>query len=202
MLEARGLTLWRGHNCLFERLKFRVTSGTALILRGPNGSGKTTLLRVLCGLTRPEAGELFWDGKLLADGLRGMVAYSGHQPGLNADLTVQQNLAFYARLSRNVEGWRHLVPALGLERRTDLEVRYLSAGQKRRAGIARVLMSSAPAWLLDEPFTNLDSAGRRVVEDHIGTHLSAGGLAIIAAHEDMLASDRRASTLTMDGPDQ
>ena len=186
MLEACRLTLWRGHNCLFEQLSFSVSGGNALILRGPNGSGKTTLLRVLCGLTLPEQGEIRWDGEQRSTGLRGMVAYSGHQPGLNADLTVRQNLAFYARISGRGNDWQGLLPALGIEDCADLEVRHLSAGQKRRAAIARVLMSGATVWLLDEPFTNLDSGGRRVVEDHIGAHLSAGGLAVIAAHDDIL----------------
>jgi len=199
MLEASNLTLWRGHTLLFEQLSFRVQAGAALFLRGPNGVGKTSLLRVLCGLTRPEEGEISWHGQRQQDGLRGLVAYSGHQPGLNVDLTVRRNLTFYARLSRSKEDWQSLLGALGLDRRADLEVRNLSAGQKRRAGMARVLMSGAPVWLLDEPFTNLDTAGRRLIEDYIGAHLAAGGLAVVAAHDEMRLPDDRSADLMLGG---
>ncbi len=201
MLEARELTLWRGPNCLFERLSFSLGTGTALVLRGPNGSGKTSLLRVLCGLTLPEEGVISWAGEHRPDGLRGLVAYCGHQPGLNADLTIRQNLRFYARIGKVGREWQSLLPALGIAQRADLAVRHLSAGQKRRAAIARVLMSDAPVWLLDEPFANLDSEGRRVVEDHIGGHLSSGGLAVIAAHDEILVADTRTSTLVLGGMD-
>jgi heme exporter protein A len=199
MLEASNLTLSRGPTQLFERLSFRVQSGAALLLRGPNGVGKTSLLRVLCGLTRPEQGEISWNGERQQDGLRGLVAYSGHLPGLNVDLTVHQNLSYYARLSRGTAAWQGLLTALGLDRCADLEVRHLSAGQKRRAGMARVLMSGAPIWLLDEPFTNLDAAGRQLIEEFIGTHLASGGLAVVAAHDDMRLADGRSATLLLGG---
>jgi len=199
MLEASNLTLWRGHTLLFKQLFFRVQSGAALFLRGPNGAGKTSLLRVLCGLTRPEEGTISWNAVRQPDGLRGLVAYSGHQPGLNIDLTVRQNLMFYARLSRGARDWPSVVAALGLERCADLEVRHLSAGQKRRAAMARVLLSEAPVWLLDEPFTNLDSAGRRLIEELICAHLASGGMAIVAAHDAMRVPDERSSILMMGG---
>lgn len=199
MLEASNLTLWRGHTLLFEQLSFRVQSGSALFLRGPNGAGKTSLLRVLCGLTRPEEGHISWNAVQQPDGLRGLVAYSGHQPGLNIDLTVRQNLTFYARLSHVERDWPSVVAALGLDRCADLEVRHLSAGQKRRAAMARVLLSGAPLWLLDEPFTNLDSAGRRFIEELICAHLASGGIAIVAAHDAMRVPDERSTNLIMGG---
>ena len=199
MLEASNLTLWRGHSLLFEHLSFSVQAGAALFLRGPNGVGKTSLLRVLCGLTRPEEGEISWQGQRQQDALRGLVAYSGHQPGLSVDLTVRQNLTFYAQLSRGKVNWQSLLAALGLERRADLAVRHLSAGQKRRAAMARVLMSGAPVWLLDEPFTNLDATGRRLIADHIGAHLASGGLAVVAAHDDMRLPDPRCANLLLGG---
>jgi heme exporter protein A len=201
MLEASSLSVRRGHNRLFEHLSFRVEAGAALILRGANGAGKTTLLRVLCGLTLPEEGEIRWNGERRPQRLRGLVAYAAHQPGLNMDLTVRQNLAFYAHMSRAGERWQHWLAALDLERCAELEVRRLSAGQRRRAGLTRVLMSGMPLWLLDEPFANLDSAGRQLVEGHLNTHLSSGGLAVIAAHDDMLLSHGRAATLMMHAPD-
>ncbi len=196
MLQAVSLTLWRGSTCLFERLSFRVPAGNALVIRGPNGAGKTTLLRVLCGLTRPEEGEVLWRG---APSCRGLVAYGGHQPALKTDLTVRQNLQFYARLSTTTAGLPEILDLLGLSRCADLEVRHLSAGQKRRAGLARILLSGLPAWLLDEPFTNMDPAGRRLVEERIENHVSAGGLAVIVAHDDLQLHGIRTETLNMAG---
>lgn len=197
MLQVQNLTLWRGTTCLFERLSFRIPVGSALVLRGPNGAGKTTLLRVLCGLTRPQDGEILWEGQEGVSRLRGLVAYGGHQPALNADLTVTQNLVFYARLAEGTGNWGNLVATLGLGRCSDLEVRHLSAGQKRRAGLARVLMSGMPLWLLDEPFTNLDTDGRRLVEQRIDAHLATGGIAVVAAHDAIHLAGARVETLTL-----
>jgi heme exporter protein A len=199
LLQAIGLTLWRGDACLFEALSFAASAGTALFVRGPNGAGKTTLLRVLCGLTRPEEGEVLWRGKPLGPTNRQLIAYGGHQPALKADLTVRQNLEFYARLGGSREPLPSLLEALGIERCSELEVRYLSAGQKRRAGLARVLMSDAPAWLLDEPFTNMDVAGRQFLEDRIAAHVSMGGLAVVVAHDNVELRGVRSATLSLAG---
>jgi heme exporter protein A len=197
MLEARDLTVWRGRRCLCEQLGFELHAGQALLLRGPNGTGKTTLLRVLCGLTRAETGAVFWNGAACRDGLRGPAAYGGHQPALSQELTVDQNLSFYEELSGWQVDWRAALDALGLRRCRDLQVRRLSAGQKRRAGLCRVLMSGAPLWLLDEPFTNLDSDGRSFLEAQIAAHLGAGGLAVIAAHGELTLSQGEIATLTL-----
>lgn len=199
MLEAERLTVWRGHARLFAGLSFHVPPGRALLLRGANGAGKTTLLRVLCGLTRPEEGHVKWNGEVRPGGLRGLVAYGGHQPALNADLTVRQNLAFYAALQGDHAAWAGLLAPLGLARCESLEVRQLSAGQKRRAGLARVLMSAAPVWLLDEPLTNLDVAGRGYIEERIRAHLQANGIAVIAVHEDIRLGDERTDSLVLAG---
>jgi heme exporter protein A len=199
MLQASNLTLWRGSTCLFERLSFRVEPSTALIVRGPNGAGKTTLLRVLCGLTRTEEGEVLWQGRPAVEELRGKVAYAGHQPGLKADLTVRQNLAFYAGLSDQDADLDGLMRAVRLGHCADLEVRHLSAGQKRRAGLARVFIGDAPLWLLDEPFTNLDPEGRALIEEKIEAHLAAGGLAVVVAHGDFSLRTGRIATLELRG---
>lgn len=199
MLQATNLTLWRGLNCLFERLEFRVEAGGALLVRGPNGAGKTSLLRVVCGLTRADEGEVLWADQPAATALRGQVEYAGHQPALKADLTVRQNLDFCTRVSPPHADLGNLLQQLHLAQCADLEVRYLSAGQKRRVGLARVLMSAAPLWLLDEPFTNMDQDGRRLVEERIGRHLSKGGLAMIVAHDEVRLASGCASTLQIDG---
>ena len=189
ILDAIDLTLWRGDLCLFDRLSFSLESGQGMILRGPNGCGKTTLLRVLCGLTRPETGQVQWCGRP-CDEQRAefgrALAYCGHATGLKADLTVRQNLEFAARLAGLDEApWQQPLTRLQMEACVDLPVRYLSAGQQRRAALARVLMSPVPLWILDEPFANLDTAGRDYLEQRLNEHLDGGGLAVIAAHHDM-----------------
>lgn len=192
-LTAHDLTLWRGPFCLFDELSFELGASQALVIAGPNGSGKTTLLRVLCGLTRPECGSVAWDGVPVERNRRayGMdLAYFGHALGLKADLTVVQNLRF----AIHVGGWSDrglgtCLDALKLLDCADLEVRYLSAGQKRRAALARVLLSKASLWMLDEPFTNLDAAGRRFLEMRLNAHLANGGLAAVAAHHELSIRD-------------
>jgi heme exporter protein A len=188
-LAANDLTLWRGPNCLFEDLSFEVSAGSLLLVRGPNGSGKTTLLRVLCGLTRPEAGRVEWRGEAIEKNRQAFgaeLAYFGHVNGLKTDLTIMQNLAFAAQLyGQSGDRIPALLDALNLSICAELEVRYLSAGQKRRTALARVLMSGATIWLLDEPVTNLDADGRDYVEDRLRVHVTDGGIAIAATHEDI-----------------
>lgn len=198
MLQASKLTLWRGDTCLFCDLSFQVDAGTVLVVRGPNGAGKTTLLRVLCGLTRLEQGEVLWNGQPANSALRGLIAYSGHHSALKSDLTVRQNLEFYARLDPPRNGF-DAFSALDLNRYADLEVRHLSAGQKRRAGLARIFISAAPLWLLDEPFTNMDSDGRRLVEERIRQHVASGGIAVVAAHDPLELQNVPTATLSMAG---
>ena len=195
LLTATDLTLWRGPFCLFDALSFELSAGQALVIRGPNGSGKTTLLRVLCGLTRPESGHISWDG-LPVEKHREVfgraLAYFGHSLGLKADLTVNQNLRFSTALAeKGNREFAAYLEALNLQDCGDLEVRYLSAGQKRRTALARVLMSGARLWIMDEPFTNLDAAGRRYVEALLNDHLANDGLAAIAAHHELAIRDGR-----------
>ena len=189
MLVAKQLTLWRGPLCLFENLSFAVKTHSVLLIRGSNGSGKTTLLRVLCGLSRPESGAVEWNNESIESGrsLYGaQIAYYGHLTGLKADLTVSQNLSFAARLlGRAGNPWQDALEALDLSHCANLAARYLSAGQQRRAALARVLMSGAALWIMDEPFTNLDQAGREFLEDEMTHHLERGGLAVVAAHHEL-----------------
>jgi len=190
VLTGTGLTLWRGSSCLFDELSFTVRRGAALLVQGANGSGKTTLLRVIAGLTQPEQGEVRLDGHPMANRAResgrATFAYSGHAAALKPSLTTRENLAFYADLSgfdRAAVG--ALAEEVGLGACIDLPVQVLSAGQKRRAALARVRMSGAPVWLLDEPHANLDVDGRRLLTGILRTHLQDDGIAVIAAHDPL-----------------
>lgn len=188
MLAGAGLTLWRGTTCLFEDLSFVVPAGTALLIEGPNGAGKTSLLRVIAGLTLPECGTVTWDGiefrqQLQAGRLR--LAFSGHALALKPELSTRANLGFFASLSGMTERIGEILAQMGLDACADLEVRQLSAGQKRRAALARILLSRADLWLLDEPQTNLDASGRQAVEAAIRGHLGRGGMVVVAAHQSL-----------------
>jgi heme exporter protein A len=189
VLNASELTLWRGSNCLFENLSFELGAGRAMLIRGPNGSGKTTLLRVLAGLSRPESGRVTWLGESVDSGrtVYGQaMAWFGHASGLKADLTVAQNLTFANRLrGQDDSNLQQVLAGLDLDGQVNLEVRYLSAGQQRRTALARLLMSNAPLWLMDEPFTNLDDAGRQFMTAQLGEHIRQGGLAAVAAHHEL-----------------
>ncbi|MEO7386687.1 MAG: heme ABC exporter ATP-binding protein CcmA [Gammaproteobacteria bacterium] len=200
MLAVAGLTLWRGTTCLFEDLSFQVAAGTALLVEGPNGSGKTTLLRVVAGLTLPESGAVTWRGsdfrQQARDG-RLRLAFSGHALALKAELSTRMNLEFFARLAGVPGKIEEILALTGLSACADLDVRVLSAGQKRRAALARVLLSKAELWLLDEPQTNLDAAGREFLEAAVRGHLARGGTAMIAAHQAVDLSGAPATRLRL-----
>ncbi len=163
-------------------------AGDCVHVLGPNGSGKTTLLRVIAGLLTPEQGTVEWNGtptREHRDEWCASFSYLGHSEGLKPELTSRENLAFDAGLRRRL-GPGEIVTALiavGLAESHDQPAGILSAGQRRRLGVARVLLAATPLWILDEPYTNLDPEGAALVSAVIGRHLDGGGAAIIAAHQ-------------------
>lgn len=168
---------------MFRDISFDVASGQALVLAGPNGSGKSSLLRLLAGLLRPAAGTLLWNGQdALADladhGRR--VAYLGHQDAIKPGLTARENLQLQARLSGRSAS--QALAALGLGALADLPARMLSAGQKRRLALARLCLTAAPIWLLDEPTLGLDAASIDRLGDLLSTHRAGGGIVVAATH--------------------
>jgi heme exporter protein A len=203
VLTANKLTLWRGSLCLFENLTFQVNDGSVLLVQGPNGSGKTTLLRVLCGLSRPESGSVQWNNESIESSrsiFGAQIAYFGHITGLKVDLTVNQNLAFAARmLGQHNQRWENYLEPLRLSHCANLPVRYLSAGQQRRTALVRVLMSDAKLWMMDEPFTNLDQAGREFIEGELTRHLNGEGLAVVVAHHGLDLPQERLTTVHLGG---
>lgn len=191
-LTAMGLTLIRGESCLFQDLDLALSSGELLLLEGPNGSGKTSLLRVIAGLLSVESGEVRWCGNAVADQrqvFHNEVVWLGHRTGLKADLTLLENLRFEASLRPQSGADLKLVcERLGILHLSGLPLRALSAGQQRRVALARLLLSAAPLWLMDEPFTNLDRDGRDLVVSLIEEHLDAGGMCVLAAHSDVVVA--------------
>jgi len=171
-------------------VSFAIGAGEALHVTGPNGVGKTSLLRVVCGLLQPEEGEVLWDGASTSDAnseYLEALAYLAHDTALKGDLTASENLHFSVGLKRNVgpKQIAAILVELGVADCADLPCRVLSAGQRRRVALGRVLLSAARLWVLDEPFTNLDDASTAQISDTLARHLADGGLALIAAHQGL-----------------
>ena len=189
MLSASDLACSRGERRLFAGLSFTLGAGEWLHVRGENGSGKTTLLRTLAGLSPADAGRVGWCGTDIGPDdtdYRRSLLYLGHQAALKDELTARENL----RLGLAIEGFAvddtALVEALacaGLEGREDLAVRHLSAGQKRRVLLARMLLRPADLWVLDEPFNALDSDGCHLLGSLLADHLAVGGIAVLTSHQ-------------------
>jgi len=191
LLETREINCWRGDRHILRGVSFGVRAGEFLKITGPNGVGKTTLLRIVCGLLPAESGTVLWRGKTVRssnDAYHTEMAYLGHLNSLKADLTARENLHFLAGLRQSltdadIDAALHRV---GILSRGDLPARSLSAGQRRRLALARLLLAGATLWVLDEPVTNLDTAGIGLVEELICEHVGKGGLALSAAHQRLL----------------
>lgn len=187
-LTAEKLACARGERRLFADLSFTVTAGQALALEGPNGAGKTSLLRLVAGFLAPLSGRVVVadaQGESAdAEARTRRVGWLGHHDGLKPQLTVAEQLDFYARLYGQRAGAEAL-DQVGLTRQAELPCRYLSAGQKRRLALARLVMSNRPLWLLDEPFAALDTAGQALVAQLMAHHCRQGGIVIAATHDPL-----------------
>lgn len=188
LLSGTDLCLLRGERCLFKGLNFALAAGELLLLQGPNGSGKTSLLRSIAGLLGLENGYISWQGMRTdrdPQSFRGDVVWMAHRVGFKGDLTLLENLRFESGLrSTTLAELDQILDRLALRRLTNLPMRFLSAGQQRRVALARLLISDARVWLMDEPFANLDGAGHDLVIELIAEHLATGGVCIVAAHQD------------------
>ena len=178
----------RGGRLVFDGLCFSVSGGGALLLTGPNGSGKSTLLRLMAGLIPPTLGELAWDGVSVdrdPEDHRARLHYLAHAEAVKPPLTVLEDLSFWQALSGSDKPVAAAVDAMGLETQSGLPGRYLSAGQRRRLALARLLVSDAELWLLDEPSVGLDTASLAKLRTAVADHRAAGGIVVAATHVDL-----------------
>lgn len=184
--SGRDLACVRGGRMVFAGLNFSLAPGAVLLLRGRNGSGKTSLLRMAAGLLPSAAGGFVWedlDPPVDRATHHSRILYAGHAEAVKPALTVLENLVFWAALrGHSATACREALGRLGLAELADLPARFLSAGQRRRVNLARLFVSGAALWLLDEPATALDTATRDALDAAIGAHRDAGGMAIIATH--------------------
>jgi heme exporter protein A len=184
-LSAWDLTIERGGRRLIAGLSFAADQGSAVIVTGPNGAGKSTLLRALCGFLALEAGGFALEGGDAERSLGEQAHYLGHTDGVKGALTAGENLAFVAAMlggqtSREAE--RAALAQVGLAHVVDFPVRLLSAGQRRRVALARLLIAARPLWLLDEPATALDAAAQGALATMIRSYLRGGGIIVAATH--------------------
>jgi heme exporter protein A len=203
-LAADHIEIWRGETCVCTSLSLSVRPGELLWLRGPNGAGKTTLLRALAGLLTVDEGDIRWRGQRVtpshAEYHRDLLWY-GHRPGLRPELTPLENLEAWCT---GLEDPPRMTPAaalgeVGLTHRARLPCEYLSAGQQRRAALARLCLSPASLWLLDEPLTNLDTAARDLLAGQMHRHLEAGGSIVAASHQALPMPEGRMRELSLGG---
>lgn len=189
--SGENLLCIRGERVVFMQLGFSVASGEALLLLGPNGSGKSSLLRLMAGLLKAANGHLSWNGVPVLEDREahsGRIHYVGHHDAIKPVLSVLENLRFWACLHDSKAGdatARAALERLGLTRLAAVPGKLLSAGQKRRLNLARLLAAPAPLWLLDEPTVALDRASVRVLEGVIAEHRAAGGMVVLSTHADV-----------------
>ncbi len=194
-LQVSDLACVRGHRALFSGLNFDVHSGSAVHIVGENGVGKTCLLRILAGLGQSEQGVVRWNGSDITEhpsGYYSAMTYLGHKIGLQEKLTVRENLIFLDHLGASacaVTATESL-KIMDMDGYVNSPVFQLSAGQRQRVGLVRVLRSHAQLWLLDEPATALDNAGTALLEYAMGVHINAGGIIIYTSHQNLAHGDK------------
>lgn len=196
LLSAQRLAFSRNDEPVFGPLDFTVDRGETLLVEGDNGSGKTTLLRVLAGMLPPVTGEIRFDGALASrDSRNGRALLLGHRLGMNESLSARENLEFLSGLygTRGGATAESVLADVGIGAWIDEPLRSLSAGQKKRVGLARLLLLPGDLWLLDEPYANLDRHGIDLVNALIASHCAHGGAALVTSHGAMRFADPNAS---------
>ncbi|MGB0682110.1 MAG: heme ABC exporter ATP-binding protein CcmA [Magnetovibrionaceae bacterium] len=179
----------RGERTIFSSLSFRLEPGGGLVLIGPNGTGKTSLLRVMAGLIKPALGDLTWNGEPISEDPEahgGRLHYIGHHDAIKPVLSVSENLSFWSKLrGHDLGAVERGLEAFAIPHLMDVPGRFLSAGQRRRATLARLIAAPSPLWLLDEPTTALDKATIKDLERLIQEHRDGGGMVVLSTHADI-----------------
>jgi len=192
MLEAIDISSWRNHDAILDNLNFQIGDGEAMWIRGANGSGKTTLIRILAGLRSPDQGQVKWHGQSIYDARPEYASagvFVGHRDALKDELSVHQNLELYGKLKdRNfdVSSIQTSLDRIGMVQSTEQRTGTLSAGQRRRTALSRLLLVRTKIWLLDEPMTALDVEGRQRLELLMDEHLQTGGIIIFSSHQPLV----------------
>lgn len=206
VIEAKQLTSVRAERLLFSELSFQLHAGEILHVEGPNGAGKSTLLRIIAGLLEPLAGSIHLFGQPQwgdPEYWRRQLLFIGHKPAVKAELSALENLHFQATLDgvTNVDAWALLetVGLLGLE---DIPAQQLSAGQQRRIALARLWYSQASLWILDEPFTALDTYGIQLLHERFQHHLQQDGVIILTSHQPLTWSGDRLKKIRIESQDE
>ena len=206
VIEAKQLTSVRAGRTLFSALSLQLGGGEILHVEGPNGAGKSTLLRIIAGLLQPLEGEVWLFGQPQhhdPEIWQRQTLFIGHKPAVKAELTALENLHFQSQLdgAAHVDAWQLLetVGLLGLE---DIPAQQLSAGQQRRIALARLWYSQAKLWILDEPFTALDTYGIELLHQRFQRHLEQSGSIILTSHQPLSWSGERLQKIRIEHNDE
>jgi heme exporter protein A len=208
MFNGQNLRCIRSERLVFQGLDFSLAEGAALVLVGPNGSGKSSLLRMMAGLLPAAGGVLSWEEEPVYEDLQthgGRLHYVGHADAVKPVLSVAENLAFWTELRRTKgmkEGVAQALKAFAISHLADIPGRFLSAGQKRRLGLARLLSAPADLWLLDEPTTALDDSAVACLEKAIEEHRDRGGMVVVSTHTKMAITSANVLNLNDFSQDQ
>ena len=200
MFEALNLSCVRDERTLFSGLSFTLEPGEIVQIEGRNGAGKTSLMRILAGLSSADAGEVRWQGvntRRQRDVFHQQLLYLGHQPGIKSVLTAFENLAFYLSVNRpsgkaetDADAIYQALDNVGLLGYEDVTVAQMSAGQQRRVALARLWLSTAPLWILDEPLTAIDKQGVATLINLFEQHAEQGGMVLLTTHQDLQGVSR------------
>ncbi len=197
-LAADNVCFSREEQPIVDKLTFALRAGESLQIKGENGSGKSSLLRLIAGLLTPTEGQiLFNQQSILSQRLDyyAHMSYLGHDAGIKANLTVKENCEFMSEASRDKV--RAILTLLGLEKMLDVLCQQLSAGQKRRVGLARVLLQNRPIWLLDEPLTALDNKIKTLWQQQMQEHLAEGGIIVFSTHQELALENSKLQTIEL-----
>lgn len=205
-LELKSLAFERDDRVLFSNVNAYLESGDIFQVEGPNGSGKTTLLRMITTALMPMSGEITWRGSSVSNASPDFLSallFLGHQPGLKQSLSPEENLVWWRRLNTNHNRFTNIeaLARMGLRGYESIPCINLSAGQQRRAALARLLITEAPLWVLDEPFTAIDQQGVCELEALIMAHAQGGGIVIFSSHQTLSLANIKRLSLAVAAPD-